>query len=309
MDGLVIEAPDLSNVHPASLRASVGSHQGESQGSARSKNRSMILKIESPIAGTQNISSLDMPPCSGLNLQKIGRKAMRRTTFASGLAFALVAGTAMAQTAAPSASQSQPGSNSPRAGKPADLCAELLAFVHPPAPAPGSAAAPAGAAASASSQSQAAAQPPANAATAVTAPAQKEAAPQPSSSGGAPQQSSSLSGQVTPSGPGASGPQGTAQPGAGGPPPATTDAAKPSAPQPAPQQAAAAPAPAAPAAPPPKKPSAEQIDKVEAAAREHNLQGCRDVAQEMRKAGVVMPPPLLALAALDPKFFDTNQKQ
>jgi hypothetical protein len=29
----------------------------------------------------------------------------------------------------------------------------------------------------------------------------------------------------------------------------------------------------------------------------------------MRKAGVVMPPPLLALAALDPKFFDTNQKQ
>jgi hypothetical protein len=29
----------------------------------------------------------------------------------------------------------------------------------------------------------------------------------------------------------------------------------------------------------------------------------------MRKAGIVMPPPLLALAALDLKFFDAAQKQ
>ncbi|MEA2857495.1 MAG: hypothetical protein QOH98_1816, partial [Methylobacteriaceae bacterium] len=148
---------------------------------------------------------------------------------------------------------------------------------------------------------------------AVTAPAQKDAAPQPSPGGGAPQQSSSLSGQVTPSGPGASGPQGAAQPGGGGPPPAAGDAAKPPAP-PAQQQAAApaqtaAPAPAAPTAPPPPKPTAAQIEKVETAASDHNLQACRDTAQEMRKAGIVMPPPLLALAALDLKFFDTDQKQ
>lgn len=88
------------------------------------------------------------------------------------------------------------------------------------------------------------------------------------------------------------------------------DAAKPPAP-PAQQQAAAAPKPAAPApaAPAPSaKPSAEQIEKAEAAARDHNLQGCRDAAQDMRKAGVVIPPPLLALAALDLKFFDTTAK-
>jgi hypothetical protein len=48
---------------------------------------------------------------------------------------------------------------------------------------------------------------------------------------------------------------------------------------------------------------------VETAARDHNVQGCRDAAQEMRKAGIVMPPPLLALAALDLKFFDAGQKQ
>jgi hypothetical protein len=224
-------------------------------------------------------------------------------------ASALYAGAVMAQTAAP-APAGQPAGPSTRTGKPADLCAELLAFVHPPAPA--AASAPAAAAAPASPQAQAAAaQPPANAATAVTAPAQSGSAPQPSSGGGAPQQSSSLSGQVTPSGPGAAGPQGAAQPGGGGPPPASGDA-KPPAPQPAPQQAAAAPAPAAPAAPaapPPPKPTAAQIEKVETAARDHNLQACHGVAQEMRKAGIVMPPPLLALAALDLKFFDADQKQ
>jgi hypothetical protein len=234
---------------------------------------------------------------------------MRISPFATlATASALYAGAVMAQTAAPPAPAEQPGSTSARNGKPADLCAEVLAFVHPPAPAAASAPAAAGAPASPQAQA-AAAQPPANAATAVTAPAQSGSAPQPSSGGGAPQQSSSLSGQVTPSGPGAAGPQGAAQPGAGGPPPASGDAAKAPAPQPAPQQAAAAPAPAAPAAPPPPKPTAAQIEKVETAARDHNLQACHGVAQEMRKAGIVMPPPLLALAALDLKFFDADQKQ
>jgi hypothetical protein len=48
---------------------------------------------------------------------------------------------------------------------------------------------------------------------------------------------------------------------------------------------------------------------VEAAARDKNLQGCRDAAQEMRKAGVPIPAPLLALSALDLKFFEAGQKQ
>jgi len=229
---------------------------------------------------------------------------MRKLTFAAlASTSALCVGAALAQTAAPTAA-GQPAGASARSGKPADLCSEVLAFVHPPAPS---------APASTPAQAQAAtAQPPAHAATAVTAPSQNQGASQPSGSAGAPQQSSSISGQVTPSGPGASGPQGAAQPGGGGPPPVAGDAAKPPAP-PAQQQAAAAPkpaapAPAAPAAPPPKKPSAEQIEKVEAAARDHNLQGCRDAAQDMRKAGVVIPPPLLALAALDLKFFDPTAK-
>src|SRR5437588_461125 len=76
-----------------------------------------------------------------------------------------------------------------------------------------------------------------------------------------------------------------------------------------PAPAAAPGAAAAPAAPPPPKPTAAQIEKVETAQRDHNLQGCRDTAREMRKAGIVMPPPLLALAALDLKFFDADQKQ
>jgi hypothetical protein len=227
-------------------------------------------------------------------------RTMRNFIFAAlASTSALAAAAALAQTAAP-APADQSVAASARSGKPADLCAEVLAFVHPPA---------LSAPASGQGQAQAAAQPPANAATAVTAPAQKETAPQPSSSGGAPQQSSSLSGQVTPSGPGASGPQGAAQPGGGGPPP--SDAAKP--PAPPAQQQAAAPAqpaaPAAPAAPPTPKPTAAQIERVETAQRDHNLQGCRDAAQEMRKAGIVIPPPLLALAALNLKFFDTDQKQ
>jgi hypothetical protein len=227
----------------------------------------------------------------------------RGTSIALAIASLLFTGPVLAQTAAPPAAAEQPANASARRVTPANLCDEMLAFVHPPAPAaPASGQAPAQAAA---------AQPAANAATAVTAPAQQQAAPQPSPGGGAPQQSSSLSGQVTPSGPGASGPQGAAQPGGGGPPPAASDAAKPAA-SPAQQQAAAPAqpaAPAAPAAPPAPKPTAAQIDKVETAARDHNLQGCRDAAQEMRKAGIVMPPPLLALAALDVKFFDADQKQ
>jgi len=36
----------------------------------------------------------------------------------------------------------------------------------------------------------------------------------------------------------------------------------------------------------------------------NNQRACRDTAQQIRRAGVKMPEALIALAALDPKFFD-----
>jgi hypothetical protein len=45
------------------------------------------------------------------------------------------------------------------------------------------------------------------------------------------------------------------------------------------------------------------VQEAEALAQANNLQACHDAAQEMRRAGVSMPPPLIALAALDVKFF------
>ncbi|KMO12666.1 hypothetical protein [Methylobacterium platani] len=145
------------------------------------------------------------------------------------------------------------------AGPPANLCQELVAFVHPKAPdAP-----PAGA--------------PQPATAAVQAP-DKGAAQQPSAGAGEVQQKSGLSGPVAQTGPGASGPQGQAQ-----------------------AQSQAAPAPAG--APAQKKPSPEQIAQVDAAAAANDVQACRAAAQSIRRAGVVMPAPLIALSALDPRFF------
>ncbi|PIK69127.1 hypothetical protein CS379_31440 [Methylobacterium frigidaeris] len=145
------------------------------------------------------------------------------------------------------------------AGPPANLCQELLAFVHPKAPdtPPASAAQPA--------------------AAAVQAPDRGEAQ-QPSSGAGETQQKSGLSGPVAQTGPGASGPQGQAQ-----------------------AQSQAAPAPAG--APAQKKPTPEQVAQADAAAAANDIQACRAAAQSIRRAGVVMPAPLIALSALDPKFF------
>ncbi|AWN54963.1 hypothetical protein [Methylobacterium sp. 17Sr1-1] len=145
------------------------------------------------------------------------------------------------------------------AGPPANLCQELVAFVHPKAP---------DAAAGGASQP---------AAAAVQAP-DKGAAQLPSGGAGETQQKSGLSGPVAQTGPGASGPQGQAQ-----------------------AQSQAAPAPSG--APAQKGPSPEQVAQVDAAAGANDVQACRAAARAMRKAGVVMPAPLLALSALDPKFF------
>lgn len=48
----------------------------------------------------------------------------------------------------------------------------------------------------------------------------------------------------------------------------------------------------------PAKEEKASLDDVKALAQNNDLGGCRSVAQRMRRAGVVMPAPLLALAAL-----------
>ncbi|MEA1833317.1 hypothetical protein U8607_14625 [Methylobacterium durans] len=180
-----------------------------------------------------------------------------------------IAALAAAAFLVPGAASAQAGS-----GKPANLCKELVAYVHPPAPPPAPAPAP-----GASS-----AQP----APAVQAPQPGQPSGGASPAAGDTQQKSGLSGPVPQSGPGASGPQGTAQ-----------AEAKPAAPPPA--------APATPAPPPPLKPTPEMIERVDAAARDNNIAACRDAARQMRVAGIPMPAPLLALSALDLKFFEGVQ--
>ncbi|WP_132254358.1 hypothetical protein [Methylobacterium segetis] len=187
----------------------------------------------------------------------------------------------------PAAASAQAGS-----GKPANLCQELVAYVHPPAPAQAPAAPAAGqpAAGQPNSGQPSAGQPGAGQPTsAVQAPAPGQQSGGPSAAAGETQQKSGMSGPVAQNGPGASGPQGAAQ----------ADA-KATAPQ-------AAAAPAAPAAPPPLKPTPEMIERVDAAARDNSIAACRDAARAMRVAGIPMPAPLLALSALDPKFFTPAQ--
>lgn len=149
----------------------------------------------------------------------------------------------------------------------ADLCAELSDFVSRQ-----------------SQQKPAEGAPPPQQATAVQAPAKDEQRVRPGGSDAA-QQTSGLSGPVTPGGTGATGPQGLAQETA----PSAQDN---------PKAAAQAP-PAAAQAPPPQP---EALVAAQAAIDQKDVLACRDVAQKMRRAGVNLPAPLLALAAVDPRF-------
>ncbi|AMB43548.1 hypothetical protein [Methylobacterium sp. AMS5] len=150
-------------------------------------------------------------------------------------------------------------------GKPANLCQELVTFVKQPEPA-----------------NKAAATPPQQA-TAVSNPSGKTEGGKPAD-GGEPQKTSGLSGAVNETAPSratgnpADNPNAKANAAAKNPPP-------PAAPAPAP------------------KPDPATVEKLEAAAGANDLAACREAARSMRVAGVVLPPPLLALAALDLKFF------
>lgn len=147
-------------------------------------------------------------------------------------------------------------------GGPADLCKELLAFVTAP-----------------EAKKQEGATPPSQT-TAVSNPSGKSEG-KPSGGGGEPQLKSGLSG--------ATGSSDTVAPGDRKSALAQANASA---------KAAAAPA----ASPPPPKPDAATVAGIETAAASNDQAGCRAAARTMRKAGVPMPPPLLALAALDLKF-------
>lgn len=172
-------------------------------------------------------------------------------------------------------------SDRPPTGKPANLCQELVAFVHQPDPALKADA------------------PPPQLATAVSAKKEGSDSAKPSDVGGAPAQNSGQSGQITASGPGASGPQGDAQNKAA---PTGSTATAAGAPKPAPS------APATPGAPPSPKPSPEDVQQAETAAGTNDLRGCRTVSQGMRRRGVVMPSPLLALSALKLELLEAAER-
>jgi hypothetical protein len=176
------------------------------------------------------------------------------------------------------ASVQSPSDSTGGTGRPANLCQELVAFVKQPEAA------------------TKAAETPPQLATAVTAKKSDDTSAKPSAPG-TPQNTSGQSGQITASGPGAAGPQGDAQ-NKSAPVGSTATASGPA-------KVASAAAPAAPAVP---KPSAENVQQIENAAGANDIQGCRAVAQTMRRAGVVMPGPLLALAAMSPKLLEAASR-
>lgn len=179
---------------------------------------------------------------------------------------------------------------------PANICVELSSFLdqtqktsasQPPTSAAGTPqAANAGQQASAPQQGGQSG----DKATAVEGPS-RSGASLPSSQGES-QRTSGMSGPVPEGGPGAAGPQGNAQEtsksGQVNPKP---DGAKPAA------QAAQKPAEAK--APPPDR---RAVDKGRQAAGSNDLDGCSGVVRDMRLAGVALPNPLIALAALKPEL-------
>ncbi|WP_222183221.1 hypothetical protein [Geminicoccus harenae] len=175
---------------------------------------------------------------------------------------------------------------------PADLCQELLAFVQRPE----------------EERSEEDDSPP-QAATAVEAPSQEEPAPQPEGGNDASQEASGMSGPIAPSGAGTPGPQVGAEDEPAGQEQAATPAAqKAEAPTSAEAKQVPGPSTGAAAPPPTTDPNPAQVEKAQAAAQTGDIGQCRAVAQEMRRAGITMPAPLLALAALDPKFFGAGQQ-
>ena len=155
-------------------------------------------------------------------------------------------------------------------GAPANICHELVAFLQPKPQ-------------TQSASPQAAGQP-----------AQGQGAPAPQAAG-QPNQPPQAAGQS------GSAQQASGQSGVG------PEAPKPNAPQQAsgsnaPQTSGqSAPVPQGSAQSTPAE-TAVTLEQAQAMAEANDVQGCRDAAQRMRRAGVALPPALIALAALDPQY-------
>jgi hypothetical protein len=50
------------------------------------------------------------------------------------------------------------------------------------------------------------------------------------------------------------------------------------------------------------------VTQAEDAVSSNDLSRCRSAAQQMRRAGVVIPAPLLALSAMDPKLLEAAHR-
>ena len=213
-----------------------------------------------------------------------GPKMIRRLPFAALLlSSCLAAPVALAQEAAPAAAPA------PAAAKgPANLCQELIAFVQKP------------------EEKKQEAATPAKQATAVSNSSGKSDG-QPSPGAGDTQQKSGLSGPTNTD---------TKAPSSEAKAP-SSEAKAPSSDTRAPVSAgntvlaqanAAAKSPPPPGTPAPSpKPDPAVLAQLETAAGANDQTACRAAARAMRVAGVIMPPPLLALAALDPKFYAGSQ--
>ncbi|GEL41533.1 hypothetical protein MEX01_21240 [Methylorubrum extorquens] len=58
----------------------------------------------------------------------------------------------------------------------------------------------------------------------------------------------------------------------------------------------------------PQGASAENIRHIEDTAGSNDLGRCRDITQTMRRSGVAMPAPLLALAAMSPQLLEAASR-
>jgi outer membrane protein OmpA-like peptidoglycan-associated protein len=162
---------------------------------------------------------------------------------------------------------------------PANLCQELLAFIKAPPPE----AAPPAAAPGAQGTAQRQASTQQGGATGGTTPPQ------------APAQGASAQQTTGQSGPAVEAPRSNTAP-------ATQGSG-----QNAPQTAGiAAPVPAAPTSPP--KESILSLAEAEELANANDMKACREAGRRLRLAGVAVPPPLLALTALDLRFHQQAQQ-
>ena len=189
------------------------------------------------------------------------------------------------QPAAPAAGAPADQAAAPPQSGPANLCQEFLAFMKAPPPEPTTPAGAAKPAAAPAKQSAPAQQ---------TAPTQDNAAQQGTTSSGDPAKTEGGTGSAQK----ITGQDGVAT---DAPEPGKDNAASGSATNAPQKESRAAPLPPADVTSTPKE-SVLTVEAAEQLASANDMTQCQKIAREMRVAGVAMPPPLIALAALDLQY-------